>query len=80
MHVAVLEFLLRSLADPGDLHVEVQFLTRERVICVDRHHVALDARDRHDLLPPFLGLGLELHARPNILGIAERAHRHALHQ
>ena len=61
VHVAVRELFLGRGADVGDFDVEVQVLSRERMIAVDRDHVAGNLRHRHGAhaVP---GLRMELHA------------------
>ena len=59
--VAVRQLFLGRGAHFGDLDVEIEILTRERMIAVDRDHVADDLRDRHGARAAFR-LRVQLHA------------------
>ena len=79
VHVAVRQLFLGRGANFGDLDVEVQVLPGERVVAVDRHHVALDLRHGHRA-DAVRRLGVELHPHLEIADAFERAPRHALDQ
>ena len=51
VHVTVREFFLRRIANGSDLNLEVQALAGQRMIPVQRDHVARDACHRHGSRP-----------------------------
>src|SRR5690606_29099188 len=61
----------------GDLDVEVEILSRQRVIAVDGDHVAGDVRDSHGARSAS-GLHLELHAHAHVGDATEGTTRHTL--
>ena len=79
VHVPVRQFLGGRGTHLADLHLEVQVLTGERMIAVQRHQVAGELRDR-DYAHALCGLRLQLHADAHVADALERAPWHALHQ
>src|SRR6185437_6254687 len=79
VHVPVRELLGRGGAHLGHFDLEVEVPAGERVIAVQRDHVAGHLRHRHGARP-LLGLGVQPHADAHVRYALERTPRHALHQ
>lgn len=79
MHVAVCQFLLRGHAHIGDLHVEMQRDTGQRMVAIEGYDTILHTD--HCEHPHFTTLitRLELHAGFHVL-TAESIHRHFVYQ
>src|SRR6185295_563715 len=77
--VAVRQFFLGRGPHFGDLDLEIQVLARERVVTVDRDHVAGDLRDSHGA-HAVRRLSVQLHAHTDVADALERPARHALDQ
>lgn len=77
--MAMRELIFRRGAHAFDRHVEIELLTRERMVAVDRDHVAGDVRDG-DRARALIRLGLELHADVDIANALEGTTRNLLHE
>ena len=79
VHVAVREFFLGGSPHGGHFDLEVEVLARERMVTIERYHVARKLRDR-DGTRTVRGLSLQVHPHPHVADTLERAARHALHE
>src|ERR1700688_2043661 len=79
VYVAVLQFLGRSLANADDLYIEVQGLVRQRMVAVERDHVADDGSHREQA-NAVAAPRLKLHTLLYLAGALQGALRYALNQ
>jgi hypothetical protein len=79
VHVAVRDFFFSRFAHFLNFNVERQILSRERVVAINRHHVALDLSHRHHARAS-IGLHLKLHSDLDVRNAAKRTTRYFLDQ
>jgi len=79
VHVPVRELGVGGCAHLGNLDLEVEALTGERMIAIEGHHVADDLGHGHRTraVP---GLRLQPHSHPEVRQPLEGAARHPLHE
>ena len=66
VHMPMDDFFLLCAAHAENGHIEVQALTRQRMIGIDDNIGAVNAGERNRLRMTVLGLGLKTHARPQV--------------
>lgn len=80
MHVAVLDLFGRRFADIGDIHVEMQYLARQRVVGVNGNVFVVYRFYNHQLYLAASTLCLKLHANFDLLNALESIAGNRLNQ